>query len=102
MKASPKFILLTLALSAWVTLDGVASEVTQGTSPSHPHRLTLKTNKEFIGGEVRVYSGNKLLLISQRMKRKKVSIDFSDALIGEYTVEFIKGSQQEEHHYLKK
>lgn len=100
MNAAAKNLFLSLALCAGVMAESLASDVDQVISSTS--RLTLKLNKEFLGGEVRVYNGNRELVISQRMKKRKVLIDFSDAMVGGYTVQLMKGPHQQEFYFMKK
>lgn len=97
-----KILLLAFALVAAVQGDALASEVLKGFSDPGPVRLMLKMDRQFKGGDVQVFSANSSLIISQKMKKRKISIDFSDVIAGEYIVRVLKGTQQEEYHFLKK
>ena len=102
MKKQAKILLLAFALSAAVQVDVFASEVVQGISDPGPIRFMLRMNRQFIGGEVQVFSAGSALIVSQKMKKRKVSIDFSDVMAGEYIVRVLKGALQQEYHFLKK
>jgi len=100
MNTVAKNLFLSIALCAGALVESRASDVDQMTS--NTSRLTLKVNKEFLGGEVRVYNGNHELVISQKMKKRKVLIDFGYAMVGGYTVQLMKGVQQKEFYFMKK
>jgi len=102
MKKQTKILLLAFALSAAVQADVFASDAVQGISDPGQMRFMLKMDRQFIGGEVQVFSANSELIVSQKMKKRKVSIDFSDVMAGEYIVRVLKGTLQQEYHFLKK
>jgi len=102
MKLQTKIRVLAFALVAAVQVDVFASEAFHGISDSRPVRFLLKMKRQFVGGEVQVFSASSALIISHRMKKRKVSIDFSDVMVGEYTVRVLKGNEQQEFHFLKK
>lgn len=99
MKVAHLQLVFGIVLSAIVT-DGQASEEVRGFS-GHQTYVVIKADRDFIGGRVEVYNANHTLIVSQEMKKRKVSIDFGSAMIGEYTIRLVKDSNQQEYHFLK-
>jgi len=101
MKQQTKIFFLAFALVVAIQVAANATEAIRGVSEK-PVWFMLKMNKQFVGGEVQVYSGGSALILSQKMKKRKVSIDFSQVMAGEYIVRVLKGNEQQEYHFLKK
>ena len=99
MKTLAKSLVVTFAFFG--AFEVLAVDEIQGLG-GNAERVMLKMNREFIGGEVQVFSSTRTLLISQKMTKRKVSIDFSGVRVGEYTVRIRKGTQQQEYYFLKK
>ena len=102
MGSLAKIVSLTGAFWALVMSHAVAFEAVDTTSSTHSSRLVLKMDKDFIGGEVQILNANSSLIISEKMRKRKMSIDFSAAMAGEYVVRVMKGTQQKEFYFLKK
>ena len=89
-------------LSLTIRTNGAASMDEPLATIVKSNQLLVRTDRDFIGGEICVYDGKRALLVSQKMKKRKVSIDFSEAMIGEYIVKVTKGKHQQEFHFFKK
>jgi hypothetical protein len=101
MSPKAKIVSLTIAFCA-LTMSAVAFEAVDTTSNAQSTKLILKMNKEFIGGEVQILNANSSLILSQKMKKRKMEINFSAVMAGEYVVRVMKGTQQKEFYFLKK
>lgn len=95
-------LITTLILSAGVAEEVCASDEAQNLLSKDSKILVLKADKEFVGGEVLVYSGNQNLIVVKKMRKRKLFIDFSDVMMGEYIVRIVKGDKEQEYHFLKK
>jgi hypothetical protein len=74
--------------------------------PGEPSKLnslfTLKAEKEFIGAQVQVYNSSGDLITSHSLQKRKMIIDFADAVFGTYTIRIMKGEALKEFKYTKK
>jgi hypothetical protein len=77
-----------------------SDEMTNATSGSSI--IVVKAEKELVGGEVLVYNSDQILVATQKMKKRKLAVDFSQARFGAYTIVIVKGDQQKEFYFLKK
>ena len=68
----------------------------------HESLFVLKTNKELVGARVEVFYTNGSLVTAQRLAKKKMIIDFTDARLGVYTIRVTKGNKTKDFHYVKK
>lgn len=98
-----KILLLTCML--WGTIAASASE-TKSKDPIHVLStrmdvLYFKVDKEFIGGEIEIYSQDGIKLLSQKVVRRKVLIDFYYENPGKYIVHFSKGEVQKDVNFVK-
>jgi hypothetical protein len=64
--------------------------------------FTFKTDKELIGAQVEVYNSSGELITSNSLQKRKMIIDFGDAVFGTYTIRIIKGDELKEFKYVKK
>jgi hypothetical protein len=95
-------LITTLILSVGVVGEICASDEVPSLISKDSKVLMLKADKEFVGGKVLVYSGNQNLIVVKKMRKRKLFIDFSDVMMGEYTVRLVKGDKEQEYHFLKK
>ena len=93
---------LVVVFSSLLAIQVNANEDVEALLSKRLNVLTVKTEKEFLGGQVRVYSGNRLLIISERIEKRRLSIDFSDVVGGTYTVCIVKGDQKLVYSFFKK
>lgn len=87
----------SLSLSARRLHDDVRSGEAR-----HESLFVLKTNKELVGARVEVFYTNGSLVTAQRLAKKKMIIDFTDARLGVYTIRVTKGDKTKDFHYVKK
>lgn len=64
--------------------------------------FVMKVDRAFKGAEVEVYYSNGDLVTSQKLKRRKVIIDFCDTRFGTYTIKVKNGTEVLDFHYVKK
>jgi hypothetical protein len=95
-------ILLTLALVVTATAATAAVRAFVIDPPAHKNLFTLKTEKDLIGAQVKVYNFDGELITSQSMQKRKMIIDFADVLDGTYTIKVTKGEASKEYKYVKK
>ena len=98
-----KIVLLTCML--WGAIAASGSE-TKSKDPIHVLStrmdvLYFKVDKEFIGGEIEIYSQDGVKLLSQKVVRRKVLIDFYYENPGKYIVHFSKGGIQKDVNFIK-
>ena len=80
-----------------------SAEAIDPADPSKYNSLfTLKTEKEFIGAKVQVYNSQGELITSHSLQKRKMIIDFADAVFGTYTIRIVKGEALKEFKYTKK
>ena len=68
----------------------------------HKHLLVLKSDKKYAGATVEVYYSNVDLVTIQKLKKRKMIINFCDAKYGEYTIRVVKGDVKKEFTFIKK
>ena len=90
--------LLIISSSARVTAEAI--DVTE--PRNYKNLFTLKTEKEFVGAQVQIYNAGGKLITTQSLQKRKMIIDFGDAMQGMYTIKVVKGSSAQEFKYLKK
>lgn len=61
----------------------------------------MKVDRAFIGAEVEVYYSNGDLVTTQKLKRRKVIIDFCDTRFGTYTIKVKNGKEVLNFQYVK-
>jgi hypothetical protein len=94
---------ILLSIASCFIADAVhASEAAHNFSNEKTTKVWIKTSKDFVGGEVQVFSASSSMIVSQKMRKRKVSIDFTNVMVGEYTIKILKGTQSKEYHFLKK
>ena len=69
---------------------------------SHVNLFILKASRKFKGAEVEVLSSSGYLVISQKLTRRKLIIDFKNVRAGSYRIKVKKGNDQEEFQFVKK
>lgn len=99
MKNKIQLTLVALLLSSAIMAS--AEAIDPGPS-KYKDLFTLKTDKEFIGAQVEVYNSSGELITSNSLQRRKMIIDFGDAVFGTYTIRIIKGDELQEFTYVKK
>ncbi len=70
--------------------------------PRQKSLFTLKAEKQFVGAQVEIYNASGELITTQSLQKRKMVIDFGDAMLGLYTIKVVKGDSKQEFKYLKK
>lgn len=87
----------TYLLSALLLLSIVSSATPIEMGHSQYRNLFVFTAKrDMRGADVKVYSAVGDLITAQRLKRRKMVIDFGEVKQGSYRIEVVKGSKKEE------
>jgi hypothetical protein len=83
--------------------NGIAADAIETLEPPRYKNLfTVKTERQLVGAQVEVYNSKGELLTSQALQKRKMIIDFGDALFGSYTIRIVKGRTTQEYTYIKK
>ncbi len=64
--------------------------------------FTLKADKDLIGAQVEIYNSNGELITTNSLQKRKMIIDFGEAVFGTYTIRVVKGDEEKEFKYVKK
>lgn len=100
MKITKQLLFVALLISSALTSSAEAID------PAGPTRyknlFTLKTEKEFIGAQVAVYNSRGELITSHSLQKRKMIIDFGEAVFGTYTIRIVKGHEVQEFKYVRK
>ena len=64
--------------------------------------FTLKADKDLVGAQVEIYNSNGELITSNSLQKRKMIIDFGEAVFGTYTIRIVKGDELKEFKYVKK
>ena len=91
------FLVASLSVSARRLTDTVRSG-----GPKHESLFVLKAEKQLVGAQVEVFYSNGNLITAQKLQKKKMIIDFTDARLGTYTIRVTKGSKTKDYRYIKK
>jgi hypothetical protein len=101
MKISIPFLFVALLfISSSMVAGAEAIETLE--PPKQKNLFTFKTEKQFLGAQVEVYNSRGELITSQSLQKRKMVIDFGDALFGAYTIRVVKGEAKQEFKYIKK
>jgi hypothetical protein len=98
-----------ISISIWMLLvaGGITiatpKESSQGLIAQEKENLfVLKASRKFKGADVEVLSSSGYLVTSQKLKKRKLVIDFRNVSSGTYRIQVKKGSQREEFKFVKK
>ena len=61
----------------------------------------FKVAKEFLGADLVIYSGDRVQLLTQKVGRRKVLVDFYYENPGRYVIHFVKGDSTQEFNFTK-
>jgi hypothetical protein len=103
MKTMVRVSLMVLLVMG-VVLSTLASPVEEvSVVPSkYKNLFVFKIDKQYVGATVEVYYSNGDLVAAQKIKKRKMIIDFCDTKFGEYTIRVVKGDKKQEFYYVKK
>ena len=97
-----KIMLMTCMVLAGFTTSVHAAKVKK---PVHAFcRMDVyyfKVAKEFLGADLEIYSGDGVKLLSQKIGRRKVLVDFYYEKPGRYVIHFVKGDSTQEFNFIK-
>ena len=99
MKTTIKITLVALLLSS--ALISNAEAIDPGPS-KYKDLFTLKADKELVGAQVEIYNSSGELITSNSLQKRKMIIDFGEAVFGTYTIRIVKGEESKEFKYVKK
>ncbi len=102
MKRSVLFLFVALLLTSSSLVASGAEAIETIEPPKYKSLFTLKTDKQFVGAQVEVYNSRGELITSQSLQKRKMVIDFGEALFGTYTIRVVKGQAKKEFRYVKK
>ena len=92
-------MLLVIVIMSMTTIGEAQVDVTTQT---HENLFVLKASRKFKGAEVEVLSSSGYLVSSQKLTRRKLTIDFKNVRTGSYRIKVKKGNVQEEFQFVKK
>lgn len=102
MKYFKTFLLLSLLAASFSVSARRLKDSVSTDEPKHESLFVLRTQKELVGAQVEVFYSNGNLITAQKLQRKKMIIDFSDAKLGTYTIRVTKGNKTKDFRYIKK
>jgi hypothetical protein len=95
MKARTRLVLVILViLGALATKTAFGKEVSL-VKKKYKNLFSLRVNKDYTGATIEVYFANGEVL-SQKIEKKKVIIDFCNSKSGSYTIRVVKGDLRKE------
>jgi len=102
MKIVKIFLIASLMVASLSLSAGKPHDDVHGGDTKRESLFVLKTNKQLVGARVEVFYNNGSLVTAQRLEKKKMIIDFTDARLGMYTIRVTKGGTTKDFHYVKK
>jgi hypothetical protein len=102
MKITLKFLFVSLLFLSTGLYASTSKDVHDIEPPKAKNLFVLKTQKDLVGAQVEIYNSKGELITSQSLQKRKMVIDFGDALFGMYTIKIVKGSSKKEFKYMKK
>jgi hypothetical protein len=101
MKARTRLVLIILViLGALATKTAFGKEVSL-VKTKNKNLFVLRVNKDYDGATVEVFYASGEVVLSQKLKKKKVIIDFCNSKTGAYTIRVVKGDMRKEFQYEK-
>ena len=91
----------TLALTLSVAAVAHATPI-DVVAAKHKNLFVFTTARTMRGAEVRVYFSNGDLVTTQRLRKRKMIIDFCDVRSGDYTIVVQKGNTVEKFTYVRR
>ena len=101
-KITKKLLFVSLMFISTGLLASTSDVVDVIDPPKQSSLFVLKTQKEFVGAQVEVYNAKGELITSQSLQKRKMVIDFGEAMFGTYTIKIVKGNAEREFKYVKK
>lgn len=101
MKARTRLVLIILViLGALATKTAFGKEVSL-IKTKNKNLFVLRINNDYVGATVDVLSSNGDVVLSQKLQKKKVIVDFCNSKSGAYTIRIVKGDLRKEFQYEK-
>jgi hypothetical protein len=102
LKCMKKFMVMTCML-----LAGFSASI-YGAKAKKPVQAVCKMDvyyfkvaKEFLGADLEIYTGDGVKLLTQKVGRRKVLVDFYYENPGRYVIHFVKGESTQEFNFIK-
>ena len=96
-----------IMLMTCILLIGLSASV-HGTKVKKPVQAVcrmdvyyFKIAKEFLGADLEIYSGDGVKLLTQKVGRRKILVDFYYETPGRYIIHFVKGDSTQEFNFTK-
>lgn len=103
MKNLKSFFVATVLLLSGSAVIAGPSEGFLGFSFSKDKNLfVVRADKHFEGAKVEIFATSGQLLTVQTVEKKKLYIDFGDAVLGTYTIKVTKDEKVQEYQFTKK
>jgi len=102
MKIAKIFLIASLMVTSLSLSARRLHDDVRGGDIKRESLFVLRTNKQLVGARVEVFYTNGSLVTAQRLEKKKMIIDFTDARLGIYTIRVTKGDKTKDFHYIKK
>ncbi len=99
MKSTIRITLVALLLTSAIISN--AEAIDPGPS-KYKDLFTLKADKDLIGAQVEIYNSSGELITTNSLQKRKMIIDFGEAVFGTYTIRIVKGDEEKEFKYVKK
>jgi hypothetical protein len=80
----------------------VQSQAIDIVNTKHDNLFVLRVDKELMGAQVEVLSADGNRVTAQRLKKRKMIIDFCDVKSGLYTIVVSKNDQQQKFEFVRK
>jgi hypothetical protein len=101
MRSRTRLLLVILViLGAMATKTAFAKEV-RLVKTKNRNLFVLRIDKEYAGAKVEVFYTNGEVVLSQKLEKRKVIIDFCNSISGTYTIRVVKGDMRKEFRYEK-
>ena len=70
--------------------------------PGERDRDSSLLDRKLVGAQVEIYNSSGELITSNSLQKRKMIIDFGEAVFGTYTIRLVKGAESKEFKYVKK
>ena len=101
MKALVTMLVVALLSLPTFLYAGHDDETNITAGPKQRNVFVLKTEKSLVGAHVEIYTSHGVLVTSQSLQRRRMIIDFGNAMTDTYTIRIVKGNTSKEFRYVK-
>ena len=102
MKTTTRFLLVLLVIVGALVVRTALGADANAVKSKYPNLFVVKVDKAFEGATVEVYYSNGDLVLSQKLEKRKMIIDFCDTKMGVCTIRVVKGNEKQEYSFIKK